>query len=169
MPYVTYANGKVSGVYARPQVGRAEEKLSDTHPDVLGFRNPEQHDLAASKDHFKTLVDEDAESIRALFITRGQGQMMVYQEKHKEAIEIEGDPSPDATNYPLLAAEISIRGANVSEVGAAVRARAALWTGIAAQIETIRQTAKKNMDAATTPATVKAVYDAVDWSAIPTP
>lgn len=41
MPFVERdQQGSVTALYARPQPGRAETKLSDDHPDVVAFRNP---------------------------------------------------------------------------------------------------------------------------------
>lgn len=34
------AKGVITGVYARPQPGIAEEEIADAHSDVVGFRNP---------------------------------------------------------------------------------------------------------------------------------
>jgi hypothetical protein len=40
MPYVERRDGKVTGLYANPQPGYAEEFLADDHAEAIAFRNP---------------------------------------------------------------------------------------------------------------------------------
>jgi len=40
MPYVQRTAGKITGVYALPQKGYAEEELPDDSPEVIAYLNP---------------------------------------------------------------------------------------------------------------------------------
>lgn len=39
MPFVARDNAVIVGIFARPQPGRAEEFLADTHADVVAYKN----------------------------------------------------------------------------------------------------------------------------------
>lgn len=111
-------------------------------------------------------VDAQAEAARLLWITPGSGQALTYEQKRIEAERMATDPAPQPEAYPMLAAEVGITAATLSAVGALVRARAAAWTAIAAQIESLRLQAKAAVMAANNAAEARAAA-AVQWPAGP--
>ena len=113
-----------------------------------------------------TQVDADAEAARLLWITAGSGQALTYEQKRIEAERMATDPAPQPDAYPLLAAEVGITADTLAAVGALVRARAAAWTAIAAQIESLRLQAKAAVMAATNAAEARAAA-VVNWPAGP--
>lgn len=98
-------------------------------------------------------------------------QDMVYMRKEVRARECLADPAPDPADYPLLAAEIGITGANVTEVATVVVARADFLEGMAAAIETVRLGVENELAAATTIAAIDAIMAALpaQLAALPQP
>ena len=113
-----------------------------------------------------TQVDAEAEATRLLWITPGSGQALTYEQKRIEAERMATDPAPQPEAYPMLAAEVGITAATLSAVGALVRARAAAWTAVAAQIESLRLQAKAAVMAANNAVEARAAA-AVQWPAGP--
>jgi hypothetical protein len=113
-----------------------------------------------------TQVDAEAEATRLLWITPGSGQALTYEQKRIEAERMATDPAPQPEAYPMLAAEVGITADTLGAVGALVRARAAAWTAVAAQIESLRLQAKAAVMAANTAAEARAAA-AVQWPAGP--
>jgi hypothetical protein len=111
-------------------------------------------------------VDADAEAARLLWITPGSGQALTYEQKRAEAERMATDPAPQPEAYPMLAAEVGITADTLSDVGALVRSRAAAWTVIAAQIESLRLQAKAAVMAAINAAEARAAAT-VPWPAGP--
>jgi hypothetical protein len=111
-------------------------------------------------------VDAQAETTRLLWITPGSGQALTYEQKRAEAERMAADPAPQPEAYPMLAAEVGITAATLPAVGALVRARAAAWTAVAAQIESLRLQAKAAVMAANNAAEARAAA-AVTWPAGP--
>jgi hypothetical protein len=111
-------------------------------------------------------VDADAEATRLLWITPGSGQALTYEQKRIEAERMASDPAPQPVDYPMLAAEVGITADTLAAVGALVRARAAAWTAVAAQIESLRLQAKAAVLAANNAAEARAAA-AVHWPAGP--
>lgn len=117
--------------------------------------------LADLKERRKSEIDRDAEVERLKYITAGAGQALTYQRKVEEAraAVAEDEPSPEA--YPLLAASIGIDGEDVASVASTVIAMDAAWLQIGAAIETVRLSAKREIDSAEDEAAVLAVL--VRW------
>jgi hypothetical protein len=113
-----------------------------------------------------TQVDADAEATRLLWITGGSGQALTYEQKRIEAERMASDPAPQPAEYPMLAAEVGITADTLAAVGALVRARAAAWTAVAAQIESLRLQAKAAVMAANNAAEARSAA-AVTWPAGP--
>lgn len=111
-------------------------------------------------------VDADAEAARLQWITPGSGQALTYEQKRAEAERMATDPAPKPDAYPLLAAEVGITADTLAAVGTLVRARAAAWTAIAAQIESLRLQAKAAVMAASNAAEARAAA-VVTWPAGP--
>lgn len=120
--------------------------------------------LNAIKQTLASKVDADAEAARLLWITSGSGQALTYEQKRAEAERMAEDSAPQPGSYPMLAAEVGITGDTLAAVGSLVRARAAAWTAIAAQIESLRLRAKSAVMAATNSTAARAAAD-VTWPA----
>ena len=118
--------------------------------------------LGALKATLAAKVDADAEAARLLWITPGSGQALTYEQKRAEAERMATDPAPQPEAYPMLAAEVGITADTLAAVGTLVRARAAAWTAIAAQIESLRLQAKAAVMAAINAADARAAA-AVFW------
>ena len=114
-------------------------------------------------------VDDEAERRRMAHLTPGSGQVLVYQEKRREAERLAADADPDPLGYPLLSAEIGISGGDLAEVAATVLAAARAWAQIAALIEAARLRAKRAIDGIHDGPDAKVEIDAIlagiDWEA----
>lgn len=104
-------------------------------------------------------VDGEAETTRLVFITAGAGQTLVYSEKMAESQRWKGAGSPpldplaaaDADAYPLICAEMGVTGgagSTAAQVVAEWDAAALEWRKLAAQIEKVRLTAKRDIEVA---------------------
>ncbi len=112
----------------------------------------------------KYTINAAAENARLAYITAGSGQAMVYREKVDEARALQTDTYISPDHYPLLSAEIGITASTLQEIAVVVLSRHAAWLNAAASIETIRQKAKKDIDAATDENTVAQIVSAVVWT-----
>ncbi len=121
------------------------------------------HALADLQAKAAKRVNGEAENYRLRFITPGAGQAMTYLEKKLQAEACLADPSPDPAAYPLLAAEIGVRGATVTDVATVVKAQSDAWQTIGALIEGKRQTALVAIAAAGDKTEVDAA-GTLDWS-----
>ncbi len=122
--------------------------------------------LPEEKAALKALVDENAEQVRLQFITPGFGQNMVYLQKWEQAkVAVQETGDIPVGKYPFLDAEVSITADTIKEVAQIIVDTADQWIDIAATIENKRQTAKKNIDAATTVKDAKTASK-VDWRAV---
>lgn len=113
--------------------------------------------LADTKRAKKAEIDAAAELARLKFITPGSGQAMTYQAKSDEARRFSSDTAPNASEYPLLSAELGITGPTLADVASAVLAALAQWQQIGGAIETVRLTAKASIENATSIADVQSV------------
>lgn len=147
------AYGESATVLSVPATIRPGMTISDLHDT----------DLASFKTLLKSQVDEDAEAERKKYITPGEGQAMTYQRKVEEAKRAVLEEEPAASDYPMLAASIDVDGATVKEVAAIVLQMDAAWAVVGSEIENIRLTAKKAIDAATDIETASAVVNALNW------
>lgn len=115
------------------------------------------------KADLKNHLDAAAETERLKYITPGAGQAMTYQQKAAEAAACLVDIDPDPADYPLLAAEIGITGATLTEVAQTVYDAHQTWRVIGAQIEAARLGGKAAIDAAETTEDAHTAFDAVAW------
>lgn len=95
-------------------------------------------------------VDEEIESARAEFITKGEGQAMAYEEKYKEAIIGGG---------PILQAEADALGLTLDQVVASVLVARSKWRLITEKTEPMRVRCKRDMRAATRASDMMALID----------
>lgn len=130
-------------------------------------------DLTALKRAAEAKVDQEAEEQRLLHVTPGSAQAMVYLVKENQARATLADPAPDPAHYPLIACTVGIEinpvtgqpAQSLTEVAHIVVAMSDLWASTAAQIETLRLSAKAAIHAAATPAAIEAAAT-VDWSSL---
>lgn len=120
-------------------------------------------ELAAAKAAAIVDVDAQAEAARLLFVTAGAAQALVYESKRHEALAMVGVADPRPADFPFLSAEVGITAPTLIEVGAAVRATAAQWAGVAAVIEHLRLSAKAAIATAPTAAAARAASTGIAW------
>jgi len=115
-----------------------------------------------------TTVDAMAEDTRALFITQGDGQAMVYQEKVSEAervMALADDATLEPALYPLLAAEAAALGSEVKVLAETILTLRTQWLQVAAQIEATRIKAKEDVKAAQNPEQIQTILNGLTWPA----
>jgi hypothetical protein len=119
--------------------------------------------LPAYKARTIARINEAAELCRGKYITPGDGQTMTYLEKISQARACLATQSPQATDYPMLAAEIDITAPTLVGVAEVVVAAYNQWLVIGSAIEATRRAANVAAEAATTRAAVKAVLDGLTF------
>lgn len=114
----------------------------------------------------KKKVDNEAEKARLKLLTKGEGQMLVYENKAEEMLSFFSQSNPNPEDFPLLNAEVGITGNDVNEVAQVVQQVRTNWKNAAAQIEANRLSAKRNIEAADTPKKIweEAVFNQVNSS-----
>lgn len=112
------------------------------------------------KDTLKVRLDADAERERLKYITPGAGQAMTYQQKAAEAAACLADPDPDPADYPLLAAEIGITGADLLDVATVVAGQHQAWRVIGSMIEAARLGGKAAIENATSAEDAQTAFEA---------
>ncbi len=110
-------------------------------------------------------IDAVAEGIRAKYLTPGSGQAFTYLQKLAEARAYLAAAKPVDSDYPLLNASLGIEGATIADVAAMVTKIAALWTVIAAAIETARLGGKAAIGASLDVEAALAAFNAIKWPA----
>lgn len=113
--------------------------------------------LAAARALAIRQVDDLAELACQKWASRGPCRNVLYLLKREEARACAADPSPIASAYPMLAAELGITGDTLAEVAAVVLGLSAAWIDVAATIERTRLLAHR---AITEAETVDAVWSA---------
>ena len=99
----------------------------------------------------KAKIDSAAEASRLQFITSGSGQAIVYELKRNELLNydkaISDGLSPVPDDYPLMNERANRKFITLDDVATEWRMKVLEWTGIAAQIEGLREGAKEAIDA----------------------
>lgn len=95
-------------------------------------------ELAAAKALAVARINAASARLRAAWVTDIPGQDMLYLRKEAEAARWVSDPAPDLGRYPLIAAEIGITGQDGAQVAQVWLNMAAMWTAVAASLETAR-------------------------------
>lgn len=124
---------------------------------------PPPEPIKIVKDRGLLSIDNDAESARAGFITAGDGQAMVYQQKVAEAEKYQAADAPDVANYPLLSAEATAFGLELSALADTVLTLRDQWLVVAAQIEATRLKAKEAVKAATSHEQIETILNGLSW------
>jgi len=119
--------------------------------------------LAAIKSAACVRIDVRAETLRQSVLTPGAGQMAAYQAKEAQAKALLQDGDPTEGEYPDIYNEIGITADTVHEVAMAVLAAAEKWRLYGRNIEKVRLTGKKAVNAATDGAGVTAAETALVW------
>ena len=120
--------------------------------------------LAEVKAELIAKAKDDAERERMKYITAGDGKAQEYQEKAREALAYQSDPSPDAADYPMLTAEAEGDGVMLAEKVAEVVARRQAWTVVGAGIAKRSAAGIKAIKSAGSVAAAVAAYAAIDWA-----
>lgn len=118
--------------------------------------------LVALRKAAQARVDAAAEAARLRWVTPGVVQQVIYEQKRREAAQLEADPSPNPADYPMLSAEVGITAPTLAEVGEVVRGLSAAWLSAAASIEALRLGAKAAIETAPSEAVI-ATAEAVTW------
>lgn len=103
-------------------------------------------------------IDSAAGDARARYITVAPGQDAVYSLKKEQAevYKAAGYPA-DTTDYQLIQAEADASGTTTTIACDFILSKAAQWVQLAANIEQIRQSAKRQ---------ISAITDATQWQMI---
>ena len=121
-------------------------------------------DLAPLKAAAIALVDQQAGEVRSRYITVAPGQEMVYLEKRQEAERYIANPSIAPDDILHLTREAALNGITVMDQAEIVLTMARQWKQVSGPIEDMRLSAKKAIDAATTPAEIEAAMP--NWKAL---
>jgi len=113
--------------------------------------------LAEARENAKHIIDQQAERTRLKYITPGSGQAMEYEAAVREA---ERFMAGEQGSFPMLQADVSA-GLAPTLVAAAqlVLGMRAAWEPLGAGIRTIRLSAKRQVDLATTQAQVAQIRE----------
>lgn len=134
-------------------VGDGIEVSEERYDEILAALDagvPDSVVLKALKSDLCDAVDRAAEQERCKYITSGAGQAMTYVQKADEASRFLMAEDPDATEYPLLAAEVGITAPTIGGVATVVFAAYQSWQQLGAAIEAVRLGSKKAINAAET-------------------
>jgi len=122
-------------------------------------------DLEAEKSRAMQEIDRQAEQVRNRFITPGAGQAMEYLATEEEARELRALPAEaeiEPADFPLVAAEMAVRGGTMADAATRVLLAAAAWRQVGAQIKQLRLAGK---DAVAAAETLEEVWEAasIEW------
>ena len=102
-------------------------------------------------------VDDAAEQARTKHLTPGSGQVMEYEEAHRQALAFEHDPTDD---YPMLQADVDAGLAeNVAQAAQTIIAMRQQWEQVGQQIRTIRLKAKREIRESDDPAEIAQIRE----------
>lgn len=152
--------GSAPGAY---QTGSENAPVIDGERAVIES-TVEWHDADTIRADKIAAVNAHAEAERLKYITAGSGQAMAYNAKAAEAKALKAalaaDPqhTPDAADYPFLAASLDIEGETLDDVATVVLTASAAWSAVGAAIERARITHLNALEALTDPADL-AAYD----------
>jgi hypothetical protein len=125
--------------------------------------------LASVKAQLKAQIDSAAEGQRSRYITAGSGMALVYEAKRTEVSRWRslGDPiNPGADAFPWAADRAERLDKKIADVLAEWAAQADAWLRVGIALESIREAANEDVQAATTTEEAQAVFAAIIW---PTP
>lgn len=140
---------------------------------------PDASALAAHKVEAKAIVDDLAGIERRKYITVVPGQPEVYEQKQSEVraweASLAGGAAPlELTDVPWMVrraarlhgiAVADVTRTQVAAIHAEWSAKIEGWQAIGLDIEDVRERAKEEIDAATTPGAIDAVLSGLDWPA----
>lgn len=133
----------------------ASEEWSD-------FRSEAQiaSDLLAAKDRAMGAVNRSIAQIRTRYVTNMPAQDMIYLRKEQEARSWVSSASPDLSDYPMIASEIGITGADADQVAQVWLNMSSIWVTVAASLEQIRLGTSEDIYNATSDAGIDATVSA---------
>lgn len=142
---------------------RIDDGFTIVDPEPEETEEPPEPTFEQFRAYYKALVDNAAENQRSKYITLGSGQAMTYMQKASEAKAYLEASSPVDADYPLIWAEVGITAPTLAEVATIVNASFTQWQQIGAGIESVRLSAKAEVEAAETVEGMKAVFDELTW------
>jgi len=108
-------------------------------------------------------IERSAGAARARYITVSAGMDAVYMLKKEEAMAYKAASYPvGVSSYPMIVSEMSATGATGKVAADTILAKAAMWTQLAASIEDLRGSAKRDLKDVTLAVDVPAVESIVD-------
>lgn len=127
--------------------------------------------LLAVKARWKAMIDADAETARARYLTPGVGMAMTYTEKKDQAVAVlaMGEAAANAlaahgaAEFPTLSASVPIEAPSLYAAAQIVIAKYEAWAAISRGIELTRLAAKKAISDASDAAAAQAAYEAITW------
>ena len=114
-------------------------------------------DLSEAREHAKRVIDETAEQVRLKYITPGSGQAMEYEAAAKEAERfLEGKPGA----YPMLQADVTAGlSPDLNHAALTVIGMRGQFEMLGSGIRTLRLSAKRQVDLASTQAAVAQIRE----------
>lgn len=137
------------------------ERMEIANSEAVTSQNesPTLEDLRSSA---LAQIDALAESARLRYMTGGAGQALTYQKKAAEAKSYLSTSNPNATDYPMLSAEVGLTSDTLLGVAQIVAAKDAAWGLVGGDIERIRLGAKTAIRAAVSVEAINAALS-VAW------
>jgi hypothetical protein len=158
--YAAAIDGIVNGLIISIDGGFAVKQ-----PETVTPEEPPEPTPGEVKAQLRSRLDYVAEVERLKYITPGAGQAMTYQAKAAEAKAFLSAEDPEATDFPLLSAEVGITADSLAGVAQIVAGAYAQWQIIGAAIEAARLGGKAAIEAADNATAAQAAFDAVTWPA----
>lgn len=130
-------------------------------------------DVMGEKIRLSKQVDADAEAKRQKYLTPGAGMAMTYQEKHAQARAVDalGQTAANALTeaereeqFPTLSASVGIEGATLWDCAQLVIQKYEQFADLSRVIERTRLQGKKAISDASDVASVRAAYEAIQWT-----
>jgi hypothetical protein len=130
--------------------------------------NPPEPKVEHVKEALLAHVDALAEGQRLAHLTGGAGMALVYERKGDEAARWAAAGFPkvvDPSAFPFAVARAAAFGMAPDEVLAEWAEKSAAWTGLAIEIENVREAAKLAVKAAADRASALAAVEGIRWPA----
>lgn len=137
--------GEIEWLSDEPQPSDAAMKQAWDDWDVSRYTQ----DVESKKDRAKLEIDSIAEAKRLEYITNGSGQILVYNEKVKEATLFSESGYVESEKYPFISKEASSIEKTPKEVADSILAKSQQWAEVGSSIEALRLKAKKDIESAT--------------------
>lgn len=122
-------------------------------------------DMDRLKTEAKIKIDKEAEAIRMMFITPGDGQAMAYQQKQHEARLYIENPAIDPAEIPHIVKEAAMFEETLETRANLIIDMFCQWRTVSSTIEELRLAAKERVSACVHPSQIASAA-VVDWSSV---